>query len=190
MKSIMLLAALTLAGCAGSPLHNGMAGNGFTCTMPACASDRTHPSVREQANTRSADAVSRIMQTEHERLSREIQNTIDEAKAARRKYEEALSPPPAQNINLPKNYQHQVKAWAETGLKDPFSAKYKFGESYVGYIANIKPKQSTPAVFVFVMINAKNTYGGYTGYEIYRCAITDSVGPAQCHTYTPPTWKF
>jgi hypothetical protein len=64
----------------------------------------------------------------------------------------------------PQNYQAIVKAYVSDSLKDPDSAQYTFlnfpmrgywgfGGAKFGYVTCVK-------------INAKNSFGGYTGYRI------------------------
>lgn len=66
----------------------------------------------------------------------------------------------------PHEYVASIKAWAQANLKDPESARYGYisrpRQEYV--VENHKP------VFgysVCAQINAKNSYGGYTGNEIF-----------------------
>jgi hypothetical protein len=66
----------------------------------------------------------------------------------------------------PHEYVASIKAWAQTNLKDPESARY-------GHIS--RPRQeyvveNLQALFgysVCAAINAKNSYGGYAGSEIF-----------------------
>ncbi len=61
----------------------------------------------------------------------------------------------------PKNYKQLIKSYYENVLKDPYSVKYK---------EITKPKKTANAItgeyyyFVCATINAKNSYGGYTGW--------------------------
>ena len=69
---------------------------------------------------------------------------------------------------LPKDYQQQIKALISPGLKDPYSAVFRFeaprraftqdgalrgGRKYYGFV-------------VPTYVNAKNGFGGYTGEEL------------------------
>lgn len=72
----------------------------------------------------------------------------------------------------PETYEELVKAWAEQNLKDPESARYnrisKPRKEFM--VANLKP------VFgwsVCADINAKNSYGGYTGAQTQWFLIRD-----------------
>ncbi len=66
---------------------------------------------------------------------------------------------------IPRNYEQSIKDFMQGELKDPDSAEYKFippvkqalqqlWKSYIGWE-------------VGVQVNAKNSYGGYTGYQPY-----------------------
>ncbi|HFY9996229.1 TPA: hypothetical protein ACIIU4_004354 [Citrobacter freundii] len=64
---------------------------------------------------------------------------------------------------LPADYQEQIKSTIELKLKDPDSAKYRFFDPKKGYTEGTRH-------FGFVVpvgVNAKNSYGGYTGYKLY-----------------------
>jgi len=82
------------------------------------------------------------------------------------------TPPPA-------NYQDVIKAYMEPRLKDAPSAIYKFvGEPEVYWVAKapIDGGQLDVAGYkVTAMINAKNGYGGYTGFETYRFIMRDGA---------------
>lgn len=64
----------------------------------------------------------------------------------------------------PENYEELVKAWAEQNLKDPESARYhrisKPRKEFM--VVNLKPFFGWS---VCADINAKNSYGGYTGAQ-------------------------
>ncbi|PHM22240.1 hypothetical protein [Xenorhabdus ehlersii] len=62
---------------------------------------------------------------------------------------------------LPANYQEVLKDIIAYTLKDPSSAKYKFHDARLAYT----PASRNVAYVVPVEINAKNSYGGYTGYK-------------------------
>ena len=67
---------------------------------------------------------------------------------------------------LPDNYKSLIKNYFIRALKDPDSAKYIFYKPVRAYSA------STKTVFwmVRVDVNAKNSYGGYTGYKPFLFA--------------------
>ncbi|WP_395406253.1 hypothetical protein ACHMW6_06160 [Pseudoduganella sp. UC29_106] len=80
------------------------------------------------------------------------------------------SPPTTQELALadygpaPKNYKVTVTAHMQMLLKDPDSARYGF------YIEPVKGYAGRQRVFGWatcVMINAKNSFGGYTGAQQY-----------------------
>ncbi|MEB7926113.1 hypothetical protein NGJ69_20780 [Atlantibacter hermannii] len=64
---------------------------------------------------------------------------------------------------LPSNYKEQIQMLMESRLKDPDTAKFKFFEPKKGYTESTRHF----AYVVPVGINAKNSYGGYTGYKAY-----------------------
>ena len=68
---------------------------------------------------------------------------------------------------LPKDYKQQVEKYISARLLDPYSAKIEVGKPYKAYSQNntaggglIRYGWAIP-----VMTNAKNAYGGYTGYK-------------------------
>lgn len=98
-------------------------------------------------------------------------------------------------IQPPDNYKEIEKSLIVSKLKDPDSAKFQFGSIYRDAIPGgfTSPK----AVLVWrhdVMVNAKNSYGGYVGFQPYRFAWRDgrifavaypdlSGGPYFCWEY-------
>lgn len=73
---------------------------------------------------------------------------------------------------LPDNYKSLIKNYFIRALKDPDSAKYIFYKPVRAYTA------STKIVFwmVRVDVNAKNSYGGYTGYKPFIFATRKKDG--------------
>lgn len=68
----------------------------------------------------------------------------------------------------PSNILDGIQVIAQGYLKDPYSAQYKIGAVYPGYCKEGWLKGgsiSWKGWAVNVMINARNSYGGYTGYE-------------------------
>ncbi|MCD1609850.1 MULTISPECIES: hypothetical protein [Stutzerimonas] len=55
-------------------------------------------------------------------------------------------------------------------LKDPYSAQYAFGKIYKGYslTAPLQGRKASYGYMLDVMVNAKNSYGGYVGAKPYR----------------------
>lgn len=72
---------------------------------------------------------------------------------------------------LPGNYKEQIQTMMEARLKDPDSAKYKFFDPRKSFTESTRHF----AYVVPVGINAKNSYGGYTGYEMYYFAYYNSI---------------
>lgn len=71
-------------------------------------------------------------------------------------------------------YELKVKTYFEGCLKDPESAKYKFEKPIKGWygktLSNLAgPRKIDYGWIVLVRVNAKNSYGGYTGYKSYNC---------------------
>ena len=73
---------------------------------------------------------------------------------------------------LPNNYKSLIHNFFTTALKDPDSAKYIFYKPVRAYSA------STKTVFwmVRVDVNAKNSYGAYTGYKPFLFARKTNGG--------------
>lgn len=107
-----------------------------------------------------------------------------------REYQASLSPAPKKLGVLPPNFKQLIYEWANMNLKDPYSAKYTFGEWYSGYIPQVAPKPSIPIAVVFLFINSKNSYGAYGGQQIYRCAVSGTPRAVACFDHTPSHWKF
>lgn len=92
---------------------------------------------------------------------------------------ELVDPTPAELASAdvgryPENYETIVKDWASNNLKDPQSAVFKgISKPRKEFIyAQCKP------VFGYTVcatINAKNSYGGYTGNKVYWMMIKDGV---------------
>ncbi len=79
----------------------------------------------------------------------------------------------------PSEVQKKVRDHFELTLKDPASADYKFGDLYKGWCKGpfySKQKIAWSGWALNVMVNAKNSYGGYTGYEAYTVTFRgDSI---------------
>ena len=69
---------------------------------------------------------------------------------------------------LPENYQQQIKNHFQHVLIDPMSAMYEFNgsEPYAYYFSRHVDSQKLDGIGAFVLVNAKNRMGGYTG----RCS--------------------
>jgi PBP1b-binding outer membrane lipoprotein LpoB len=66
--------------------------------------------------------------------------------------------------------ENSVKNFFNTRLKDPESAKYYFGSVGRGYIvgSRIQGRKLEAGYLLDVSVNAKNSYGGYTGAKPYK----------------------
>ncbi|WP_410707004.1 hypothetical protein [Citrobacter braakii] len=73
--------------------------------------------------------------------------------------------------SLPANYQEQIKNHMNSILKDPESARYTFQPTFKGYSQDGSMSDSSGGVrygyVAPVLVNAKNSYGGYTGNQQY-----------------------
>lgn len=69
----------------------------------------------------------------------------------------------------PTNYEQAIKGLMEQTLKDPDSAKYKFEAPVKGFAQDgfLRGGKKHFGYIVMTQINAKNSYGGYTGAESY-----------------------
>ncbi len=79
------------------------------------------------------------------------------------------APPPA-------NWQETIKGFMEMRLKDSTSAQYKFGEPRKGWLTKAPISGGgfdVSGYRVSVAINAKNSYGGYTGYANHEFLLRD-----------------
>lgn len=92
----------------------------------------------------------------------------------------ALSPQERKAVDYgpyPDEYKQTVKDWFYEVLKDPDSAKYRFvSEPEPAYSREAPVAGGDPIHFgyyVKVLVNAKNSYGGYTGWKDYRLIIRD-----------------
>lgn len=77
----------------------------------------------------------------------------------------------------PESYQQLAKAAIQQTLKDPDSAKFEFpGKPYKGFSYAHTDFKNETTVFcwtVAVKVNAKNSYGGYTGSKTWYVDIRD-----------------
>ena len=84
-----------------------------------------------------------------------------------------LPPPP--DISAfgaqPTNTEAAIKNYFETTLKDPDSARYRFEDGFIRVACTYATLgQTTPVVWRpywarVALVNAKNSYGGYTGHQ-------------------------
>lgn len=66
----------------------------------------------------------------------------------------------------PSNYQIKIKEWLESNLKDPDSAKVSQPSKPRKEVA-FKNKQPIFGYTTCIKVNAKNSYGGYSGPQTY-----------------------
>lgn len=83
-------------------------------------------------------------------------------------------PPNADFGPPPVAYEEAIKAHMEAKLKDPDSAKYRFGQPRKGY-ANKGMALGGQVIFVGYVVpfqvNAKNSFGGYTGFKPFQALV-------------------
>lgn len=89
---------------------------------------------------------------------------------------------------VPGDYQQLIVAYYQDILKDPESAKYKFelpqraygntGLAYGGGVTWI-------GMAVRIQINAKNSFGGYTGFKPYTVFFTNGRVTGQAEGWSP-----
>ncbi len=78
---------------------------------------------------------------------------------------------------FPENYESTVKDYFNDKLRDPFSAQYSFRKPFKGYLRSAPitgGKVRQPGWVVVVSINAKNGFGGYSGWKIHRLLMRDN----------------
>lgn len=79
------------------------------------------------------------------------------------------SPPPA-------GHKEAEKAWIKTRLKDPESAQFRDGANQrVTIAASLTDPTVVPAWQSTIYVNAKNSYGGYTGYKVHNFYYSSGV---------------
>jgi len=92
----------------------------------------------------------------------------------------SITPDQISNANYgqpPTNYEFDIKNLMATQLKDPESAKYDFGYPKKGYSQDGWAAGGAVhfGYIVPVKINAKNSYGGYTGYKQYQYLYSEGM---------------
>lgn len=90
---------------------------------------------------------------------------IRQIDAANKAWRESLPEPTADYGEFPSDYEAIIKAYLEKTLKDPESARYgEFTKPEKDQaIANVHERRALYGYVSCVDINAKNSYGGYTG---------------------------
>lgn len=80
---------------------------------------------------------------------------------------------------LPEDYQQQIKNHMSTVLKDPESARYTFEPPFKAYSQDGSMSSTgggvTYGYVAGVQLNAKNSYGGYTGNQLYVFMFSNGV---------------
>lgn len=86
-----------------------------------------------------------------------------------------LSPPSSQEMGsanygvLPEDYKEIVKNYSDGMLKDPESAKYMMATPCKGWIREgVLAASGGKPIYGWIIpyrVNAKNSYGGYTGFQ-------------------------
>lgn len=90
------------------------------------------------------------------------------------------APPTSEEIRAadfgacPTAYEDTIRAHFEQVLKDPESARYEIGRPVKGYygktLTNLAgPRDIRYGWLVRTGVNAKNSFGGYTGTQEYHC---------------------
>ena len=91
------------------------------------------------------------------------------------------APPPAGHASAEENF---IKA----RLKDPESARFQRKEPHRGTIpASQASARAVPVWIVEVNVNAKNSYGGYTGYQLYQFSYSNGKLVA---VFGPDLWSY
>lgn len=80
---------------------------------------------------------------------------------------------------LPKNYKEQITNSLSSRLKDPYTAQFTFLPPFKGYSQD-GPWSPSGGKSYFgwvapVLVNAKNSYGGYTGNQKYVFMFSGGV---------------
>ncbi len=79
----------------------------------------------------------------------------------------------------PADYEQKINAHFESILKDYDSARFKYGERFEKMQCLTLELRGTPRKIKYagwarkVMVNAKNSYGGYGGYKLYVVPFKD-----------------
>lgn len=70
---------------------------------------------------------------------------------------------------VPADIEARIKAQYGVMLKDPYSAQYQFGVARKAYI-QVGSSKKVFGYIIPVIVNARNSYGGYTGGQLYHWA--------------------
>ena len=95
---------------------------------------------------------------------------------AGRAYETWLaSLPPEGDAPTAEYVQYAATAYFEQTLKDPYSAHYAFGPITEGTFKGAFERNGSPGWIADVSVNARNSYGGYTGMTPYKFVFRSGV---------------
>ena len=89
----------------------------------------------------------------------------------------------------PSNYRELVNAWIKRSMKDPYSVRdVQMGEPEKFWVAEapILGGKKTYGYMIAVALNAKNSFGAYTGRQAYQLQIREGRVIAQ-QWMNPPT---
>ncbi len=89
-------------------------------------------------------------------------------------------PPTAEELNaadfgaMPAEPEPAIRSHFDQTLKDPESARYQVGNPVKGYYGKTTNNLAGPRDVKFgwlvpTKVNAKNGFGGYTGWHLYHC---------------------
>lgn len=85
----------------------------------------------------------------------------------------------AQYGSLPNDYQQLIKNHMNSILKDPESARYTFEPPFKAYSQDGSLSSTNGGVMygyvAGVQVNAKNSYGGYTGNQLFVFMFSNGV---------------
>jgi hypothetical protein len=73
--------------------------------------------------------------------------------------------------------EERIKQYFNGTLKDPYSAQYQFSQVEKGYVVGsaFEGKGLSAGYLISVNVNAKNSYGGYTGNKGYQFLFQNGV---------------
>lgn len=92
-----------------------------------------------------------------------------DAFTTKKKYAEYVASLPPEGEQPTLEYvQRAVLAYFKLALKDPDSAKYEWGSIELGTWKGALERFGTPGWIATVHVNAKNSYGGYTGFTPFK----------------------
>ena len=75
-----------------------------------------------------------------------------------------------------------AKRWMDSRLKDPYSAKYRFDLLHQGFIqfSQISGGKVEFGYGLNLQVNAKNSFGAYTGYKRYYLLFKNKKAVGYC----------